>query len=378
MGEPSPDLFSFDRDLDVLKQRVASNFRVRDVFYDRGLLTFEVEPGDHKIKFKQLKEELKDLNRVPLLGLEDGRVLLRIVGYRRRLSKKTRVPLILLFATIGTISVDGALRTIGDTFYLELISPVTLPKLILHVAVYTAILLGVFGLHELGHKIASARSGMDSSPPYFIPGVPGFQPTMGAIIFQREPITNRDELFDIGLSGPLVGFLVTVVATALAFAMAPIPTQAQWQSWEASGVEFQEFPVPLLFDIVMSAAVPGSRGVYVTPLILACWLGSIVTSLNLMPIWQLDGSRTFGALLPERAQRIASYVALVVLFVSGWFSFAFILLLFMYGLPRASSIPLLDRCSPLSRSRKAAFVGVLLMLALTYVFNFQVYAAILP
>lgn len=375
MGEPSPDPFSFDRDLDVLKQRVASNFRVRDVFYDRGLLTFEVEPGDHKIKFKRLKEELKDLNRVPMLGLEDGRLLLRIVGYRRRLSKKTRVPLFLLLATIGTISVDGALRTIRDTFYLELISPVTLPKLILHVAVYTAILLGVFGLHELGHKIASAKNRMDSSLPYFIPGVPGWLPTMGAVIFQREPITNRDELFDIGLSGPLVGFLVTVVATAFAFALAPVPTQAQWESWVASGVEFQEFPVPLLFDIVISAAVPSSQGIYVTPLILACWLGSVVTSLNLMPIWQLDGSRTFSALLPERVQRIASYVALAVLFLTGWFFFGLILLFLM---PRAPNIPPLDRYSPLTRSRKAASIGVLVMLALTYVVNFQVYAALLP
>jgi len=375
MDEPSSDLFSFDHDLEVVKQKVTSSFQVKDLFYDRGLLTFEVEPGDHKIKFKRLAEELKSLNSIPTLVLEDGRLLLRIVGYRRRPSKKTRVPLILLLATVGTISVDGALRIILDTHYQELISPVTPAKLILQVAIYTAILLGVFGLHELGHKIASAKNGMDSSPPYFIPGVPGWLPTMGAVIFQKEPITNRDELFDIGLSGPLVGFLVTVVATALAFATAPIPTPAQWQNWKASGVEFQEFPVPLLFDIVISAAVPSAQGILITPLILACWLGSIVTSLNLMPIWQLDGSRTFSALLPERAQRIASYIGLAVLFLTGWFFFAFILLLLM---PRAPNIPPLDQYSPLTRSRKLAFVGVLLMLALTYVVNFQVYAAFLP
>jgi len=375
MDEPSSDLFSFDHDLEVVKQKVTSSFQVKDLFYDRGLLTFEVEPGDHKIKFKRLAEELKSLSSIPTLVLEDGRLLLRIVGYRRRPSKKTRVPLILLLATVGTISVDGALRIILDTHYQELISPVTPAKLILQVAIYTAILLGVFGLHELGHKIASAKNGMDSSPPYFIPGVPGWLPTMGAVIFQKEPITNRDELFDIGLSGPLVGFLVTVVATALAFATAPIPTPAQWQNWKASGVEFQEFPVPLLFDIVISAAVPSAQGILITPLILACWLGSIVTSLNLMPIWQLDGSRTFSALLPERAQRIASYIGLAVLFLTGWFFFAFILLLLM---PRAPNIPPLDQYSPLTRSRKLAFVGVLLMLALTYVVNFQVYAAFLP
>jgi len=375
MDEPSSDLSSFNHDLEVVKQKVTSSFQVKDLFYDRGLLTFEVEPGDHKVKFKRLAEELKGLNSIPTLALEDGRLLLRIVGYRRRPSKKTHVPLILLLATVGTISVDGALRIILDTHYQELISPVTPPKLILQVAIYTAILLGVFGLHELGHKIASAKSGMDSSPPYFIPGVPGWLPTMGAIIFQKEPITNRDELFDIGLSGPLVGFLVTVVATALAFATAPIPTPAQWQNWKASGAQFQEFPVPLLFDIVISATVPSSQGILITPLILACWLGSIVTSLNLMPIWQLDGSRTFSALLPERAQRIASYIGLAVLFLTGWFFFAFILLLLM---PRAPNIPPLDQYSPLTRSRKLAFVGVLLMLVLTYVVNFQVYAALLP
>jgi len=375
MDEPSSDLFSFDHDLEVVKQKVTSSFQVKDLFYDRGLLTFEVEPGDHKVKFKRLAEELKSLNSIPTLALEDGRLLLRIVGYRRRPSRKTHVPLILLLATVGTISVDGALRIFLDAQYRELISPVTPPKLILQVAIYTAILLGVFGLHELGHKIASAKSGMDSSPPYFIPGVPGWLPTMGAVIFQKEPITNRDELFDIGLSGPLVGFLVTVVATALAFATAPIPTPAQWQNWEASGAQFQEFPVPLLFDIVISVTVPSGQGILITPLILACWLGSIVTSLNLMPIWQLDGSRTFSALLPERAQRIASYIGLAVLFLTGWFFFAFILLLLM---PRAPNIPPLDQYSPLTRSRKLAFVGVLLMLALTYVVNFQVYAAFLP
>ncbi|MFB0550996.1 MAG: site-2 protease family protein [Nitrososphaeria archaeon] len=375
MDTPLPDMFSLSGQLEVIKQKVTSKFQVKDLFYDRGVLTFEVEPGDHKIKFKQLTIELKSLNSLPTLSLEDGRLLLRILEFRRRPSKRTRVPLILLLATVGTISVDGALRILLDPHYQELISPVTLPKLILYVSIYTAILLGVFGLHELGHKIAAARKGMDSSLPYFIPGVPGWQPTMGAVIFQREPATNRDELFDLGFSGPLVGFLVTVVATALTFATAPVPTPAQWQNWMASGAEFQAFPVPLLFDIMISAVVPNSQGMYLTPLILACWLGSMVTALNLMPVWQLDGSKTFNAVLPRRVQKIVSYAALAVLFLTGWFFFAFILLFLM---PRTPHVPPLDRYSPLTRSRKLAFVGALFMLGLTYVVNFQVYAAFLP
>jgi membrane-associated protease RseP (regulator of RpoE activity) len=96
----------------------------------------------------------------------------------------------------------------------------------------------------------------------------------------------------------------------------------------------------------------------------AAWLGMVVTALNLLPIWQLDGGRIFRSFLTRRQHIIASYVSIAFLVISGYYFMAIMILLLM---SRSVDIAPLDEVSPLSRGRKLSILGVLAMLILSFV-----------
>src|SRR3989449_9658246 len=87
-------------------------------------------------------------------------------------------------------------------------------------------LLSIIGLHEFGHKAAARHHKMDATLPYFVPGPPPIG-TFGALISLKSPPANRDQLFDLGLSGPVVGFVVTIVIAALSVLIGILPSASQ-------------------------------------------------------------------------------------------------------------------------------------------------------
>ena len=232
---------------------------------------------------------------------------------------------------------------------------------------FTISLIAIIGIHELGHKISAKIDGIESSPPYFIPGIPFMLPTFGAIIFQKSPVVNRDDMFDIGFSGPIAGFLVSIGVAILSFlrgTWVPIDEfrSVIEQAEKAGGVPL---PSPLLFYLIRPLFGHPDKLPLTSPaLSFAAWLGLLVTALNLFPVWQLDGGRIFRSILSPRQHRIASYISIAVLAFTGYFFFALLLLLLM---PRVPDIPPLDQVSPLSRSRKLMFIAVFAMLVLSFV-----------
>lgn len=190
------------------------------------------------------------------------------------------------------------------------------PQLLAEGLTFSAALLAILASHELGHYIACRRYGVDATLPFFIPAPPLFLAgTFGAFIKIKSPIPSRRALFDIGLAGPLAGFVVAVPISILGILrMQPAPSNSGY------GIVFHD---PLLFRLLAKLLdTPLDAYSLPNPYYMAAWIGLLVTSLNLMPVGQLDGGHgtfaVFGRRIHELTGRVA-FAMMVVLALLGFF-----------------------------------------------------------
>lgn len=183
---------------------------------------------------------------------------------------------------------------------------------------FSATLLTVLLAHEMGHYLFCRYYGVRATLPYFIPA-PTLIGTLGAVIRIRGPIRTRAALFDIGIAGPIAGFVVAVTALAAAMLLSkPL----------APGIAPSDLQLgfPAIFHVVHSllqlvaphhpiAALPLTR-IYLHPVAVAAWVGMFATALNLLPSSQLDGGHIVYALSP-RMHRAVSWITVVVLIYLG-------------------------------------------------------------
>lgn len=358
MGNTQAD--PFPPTFDEIESMVRPRFTVKSVLLrEEGLVEYSLE------RTTDTKQNFKDL--ISILKLRGGAAILRVAGDDLTLfvrnsiqvpTSKSRTPIILLIATLVTISVDGVLR------FLAFGGAIT-PLIIL---LYTVSLFGIIGVHELGHKIVSAKHGTKSSLPYFIPGVPMLWPTFGALIKANEPPLNKDSLFDLGISGPLAGLVVAIfVAIGGGLTAVSLPLEEIARK-TAEGV-LKDLPhVDIFTNLILGllAKQQEGMGVVLSPLTFASSLGFLVTFLNLMPAWQLDGGHVAGAALSERTHKYFTYASVVAMFLMGFQLMAILVLVMSF---RAPAMKPLDDVSELSTSRKAAFVLVLLLVGALYYFT---------
>lgn len=175
-------------------------------------------------------------------------------------------------------------------------------------------LLLILGTHELAHFACSQWHRVPASLPLFIPGLPILVGTFGAIIRVRGPILERKALFDIGISGPLAGLVVAVVALVVGL---------RWSHVEVGINASSPFLVggSLLLDAIVSGVMgdlPPGSSVNLHPIAEAAWFGLFVTCLNLLPIGQLDGGHVAYAMWGERQRHIA-FALLPILLALGYF-----------------------------------------------------------
>jgi membrane-associated protease RseP (regulator of RpoE activity) len=226
---------------------------------------------------------------------------------------------------------------------------------------YTISLMGILGIHELGHIIASKRHKLKTSWPYFIPGIPvlGFVPTFGALIMSRGFIINRNILFDVGISGPIAGLIVAVIVSTFGAYLSPLIASSVAQELSAkSGLV--EIHSSILMDTTIALAgkhVPGQELV-MSPVLLAAWFGFLITFLNLLPAWQLDGGHIARATFGLRWHRILTFASIGILAATGYFIMALFVLMFSM---RSPDIRPLDDISPLSAKRRKLFALVMLL-----------------
>lgn len=172
---------------------------------------------------------------------------------------------------------------------------------------FTVAILGVIGIHELGHYVLSRYHGVNASLPYFIP-VPTYIGSLGAVIKMKGTIPDRKALFDIGVAGPLAGLVATVVVTAIGLQLEPLTVQQEAAN-AASDEGLIIFNHPPLLDIIAAAtgeSVASDDPVH--PVVFGGWVGMLITLLNMLPVGQLDGGHILRAMVGQKQQLIARVV----------------------------------------------------------------------
>lgn len=225
------------------------------------------------------------------------------------------VNLLLLVVTILTTLAAGASMTGSDGLFMALMQGDTASALAAarSGAPFAATLLGILGVHELGHYVAARWHGVSATLPYFIPMPVGGLGTLGAFIALRSPMKNRTVLFDVGLAGPIAGFLVALPLLVVGLLLSePVP-------FYTPGLTLRTLGSSLLVDAVTAVTVtlPAGRTLALHPIYFAAWLGVLITGINLLPIGQLDGGHVAYALLGRSAHQVARGT-LVLLLVAGF------------------------------------------------------------
>jgi membrane-associated protease RseP (regulator of RpoE activity) len=220
----------------------------------------------------------------------------------------------------------------------------------LNVAAGLKLVAGVMSIlftHEMGHYVACRLHRVDSTLPFFIPA-PMLNPlvgTMGAVIRIRSPFPNRKALFDIGIAGPIAGFVVCLPVLVLGVLEARIGPPSAGPGTLSLGD-----PLLLTWAVSWLRSAPADATVYIGPLGTAAWFGLLVTALNLIPIGQLDGGHVTYAVFGPRANMLSRrlwWVSLALIYFSpSWILWS--ILLWFLGRRHP---PTLDDTSPLERGR---------------------------
>lgn len=296
-----------------------------------------------------------------------GKTFLLISRFAPPKSQRSWIPRALFIATIVTVMIDGYYRAISTNSIVKGDDP-------LYIAVlYTISLLGILGIHELGHMIASKKHKLKISWPYFIPGIPilGFIPTFGALIMSRGLIVNRNILFDIGISGPIAGLIVAIIVSTYGASISPmVPSSQAHELLQNSGL--MELHSSILMDATISLVgkhVPNQELV-MSPVLLAAWFGFLITFLNLLPAWQLDGGHIARATFGVKWHRILTYASIGILFSTGYYIMALFVLMFSM---RSQDVKPLDDISPLSKKRKRMFALVIALAFLCAPLPFSIF-----
>lgn len=349
----------------LLRSELHGLFNVNDVQLrsrGEGQIAFTGHyPHESDAAYEEIRERFQALGYTPLLRREkEHDELLAFKGVIGEV--KTGNPLVnvlLLLATILTTLAAGAALSGDNTFFRSLLTG-KLAELWAATrlgAPFAVTLLGILGVHEFGHYIAARLHGVAATLPYFIPMPLGGLGTLGAFISVRSPMKNRTVLFDIGLAGPLAGFVVAVPLLVVGLLMSdPAPLFTREMTLHSLGSSILvDFIVALVTDMQ-----PGQT-LLVHPVFFAAWLGVLITGINLLPIGQLDGGHVAYGLFGRAAHHLARGTFLLLIVAgftlsSTWFVWAVFVL--FGGLHHP---PPLNDISGLNRPRQIAGLATFLL-----------------
>jgi membrane-associated protease RseP (regulator of RpoE activity) len=340
--------FSLQVGFEQITSVVSSEFRVQEALMENGAPTYYLfQPQETKQAFLNLLKKLEPLNLIALLRGTGGKVVLK-VGVRPSVKpSNTLINWALLLATMATTFLAG-----------YLISPDVINPYVGGTA-FTAAMLAVLGIHEMGHKITANRKGVDATLPYFIPGPPPFG-TFGAVIMQKSLPPNRDALFDVGADGPIAGFIIATIVSIVGLSIS-IPSPP---------VAANPIGVPVIWNILerlidtfnLLPKAPLNGVLLLHPVAFAGWVGMLVTTLNLLPVAMLDGGHVARSVLGEKLipRLVFAVLSLVYLTIEDLIPMALLVLLMLFFRHPGP----LDDVSSLSGKRKLAALGLVAIFVL--------------
>jgi Zn-dependent protease len=304
--------------------------------------------------FAELSRRFEALDYTPTLA-QDGEnhgqdVLVAMRGVVRPRPARAWINLVLFLATVLTTLLTGSFHEGG-----RLLSGVP----------FALTLLTILGVHEFGHYFAARYHGVAVTLPYFIPMPAGLVGTLGAVIQMRSPIRNRKQLFDIGVAGPLAGLVVAIPLLIYGLSTSPVESLSGKEVYVQEGNSLLYLGLKYL---IHGKILPGNGlDVSINSVAFAAWIGLFISSLNLLPVGQLDGGHVTYALLGRRAWGVAFVTvgALFLLGFSGWAGwFLWVVLPFVFGLRHP---PPLNDHTPLDDRRKV--LGVVMIVIFVLVFT---------
>jgi membrane-associated protease RseP (regulator of RpoE activity) len=239
---------------------------------------------------------------------------------------------LLFFLTLSSTTIVGA--CMQDNFdrnvaFLSDLAVLTLwwrhPGVLLQGLPFSLTLLTILLAHEFGHYFACLHYRLDASLPYFLPA-PTFTGTFGAFIRIRAPIYRKRILFDVGVAGPIAGFVFLLPALAIGLAFSKVIPGIAQQGTIICGT-------PALLRLLEQAMFPGVGigDIYLHPVARAAWIGILATAMNLLPIGQLDGGHILYCIVGDRHKLLSRAFAVLLLpmyfFWPGWLALGVALLL---------------------------------------------------
>lgn len=293
-------------------------------------------------KFTQLVNDLAELGYTPFIDEDGDNYRIKIAERKEITRSNHHMNIILFMVTVATTIYAGYIT--GGSIWAGI--------------AFSIAILAIIGTHETAHYLAARKHNITSTLPYFIPA-PTFIGTFGALINVKSPIPTKNALFDLGVSGPLAGIIVTIPVLIIGLYYSTITPITS-----SSTVLYPS----LLMTIISYFAAPSIPHGYMLqmhPVALAGWVGVLITMLNLMPVAFLDGGHISRSLFNERIHKIISFAGIVITIALGWVVMAvlmFIIMVTMKGHPGA-----LDNVSKLSKNRKILSCVVVIVFILCLV-----------
>jgi len=356
-------------DIEYLKGEVGKRFPYYDMKFNNENAAFycRIDKESLDEKFDSLRNSLKEKNYVPMLRYDKGEHVIYILKKSKRKEKPIWINIFLLIATIITTIFTGSILYIGFFDIWNMPNPlevIQIENLFYGAVLFALPLMSILIIHEMGHYYISKKHGISTSLPYFLPIppiIPGFNiGTFGALISSRDPMPNKKALFDVGISGPIAGFIVALPVTFIGIATSEIIYSPSIASGE---IALGASPLFLFFaHFIHNIPFDANFAIQMNPIAFAGWVGLLITSINLFPAGQLDGGHIFRAILGNK-QKYASWVAIFIMVFTGWLFFAFVII-FLIGTEHP---PPLNDFGKIDIKRKLLFFVALAMLFLCYI-----------
>lgn len=366
-------------DIEYLKKEVGQSFPFYDIKFDFNTAAFfcRIEEDTLEEKFNLLRKSLSEKGYIPMLRYEKGENIIYVIKKMKKKEKSIWINISLLIGTIITATLTGSILYMDEFDIWNRDFSGLMPNIlqvfninnIFHGAILFALpLMSILFVHEMGHYYISKKHGIRASLPFFMP-IPPVLPsfnigTFGALISSRDPMPDKKALFDIGISGPLAGFIVALPVTAIGILYSSPASTTEPMTGEVM------LNGSILFTILTSSLLnlPAGVPINLSLTAFAGWVGLLITSINLLPAGQLDGGHIFRAFLGEK-QKYAGWIAVIIMFFTGWWFFALIIV-FMLGMMHPP--PLNDR-TMLDKKRKLFFILALVILVICYI-PFPIYS----
>ncbi len=351
-------------DIELLKREVGQRFPFYEVKSNLNTVAFFCRIDEETLEgnFDSLRKSLSEKGYVPMLRYEKGEHIIYIIQKPKRKEKSIWINISLLIATIITTILTGSILNMGHSeiqSVANILDIFSINNLFSGTVFFALPLMSILFVHEMGHYFTSKKHGIKTSLPFFIPIppiLPGFNiGTFGALISSSDPMPNKKALFDVGISGPLAGFIIAIPVTAIGIATSEIVPISDFSSGEV--ILGSSFLFIILSNMIHT--IPEGFALNLNSTAFAGWVGLLITSINLLPAGQLDGGHIFRAVLGKK-QKYVGWIAVFIMIFTGWTFFAIIIVLMM-GMMHP---PPLNDDTDIDMKRKALFFVALAILIL--------------